>query len=86
MMKTPKVPTLYKITWRDIYNDTTGWISELKPVRPPVNPVTVGYILGEEVQPGYLTLASSYYIDEGTVMYNDLHHIPIGCVISKEKA
>jgi hypothetical protein len=70
------------VKWKDAYGGGEGWTSEYDGPAEPAEPVTVGFLLPSDHQPGYVVIADTVleYTD-GTVFYSGLTHIPSGMVI-----
>ena len=70
------------VRWKDAYGGGEGWYHEYDAPHDPVEPVTVGFLLPSDHQPGYVVIADTYFEDdEGARYYGGLSYIPSAMVI-----
>ena len=70
------------VKWKDAYGGGDGWSSEYDEPTEPAEPVTVGFLLPGDHQPGYVVIANTILeYEDGQMFYSGLTHIPSGMII-----
>jgi hypothetical protein len=70
------------IKWSDAFDGPQGWVAHSTYEHPPVQPLTLGWVVGDPVVEEHLVLYSSYYVtDDGETMVSNPMHIPIGMLL-----
>lgn len=76
------MPKPVVVKWKDAYGGGDGWSSEYDDPAAPALPITVGFLLPSDHQPGYVVIADTVLeYGDGEVYYSGITHIPSGMVV-----